>query len=111
MQGLNELGLRVALDDFGAGYGGFAYLKRLPVSYLKIDGEFVRDLAQETSSRHVVSAVVSLAKAFGLETVAEAAEDEATLALLRDLGVDYVQGFVIARPGPVDQVLKIRADR
>ena len=62
VQGLNDLGCQVALDDFGAGYGGFAYLKRLPVSYLKIDGEFVRDLPQEASSRHVVSAVVSLAR-------------------------------------------------
>ena len=62
VQGLNDLGCQVALDDFGAGYGGFAYLKRLPVSYLKIDGEFVRDLPQEASSRHVVSAVVSLAE-------------------------------------------------
>ena len=100
VQGLNEIGCKVALDDFGAGYGGFAYLKRLPVSYLKIDREFVRDLPQEASSRHVVSAVVSLAKAFSLTTVAEAAEDEATLELLRELGVDCVQGYVIARPGP-----------
>jgi len=106
VQGLNDLGCKVALDDFGAGYGGFAYLKRLPVSYLKIDREFVRDLSQEAASRHVVSAVVSLARAFSLVTVAEAAEDEATLELLRQLGVDRVQGYVIARPAPVESVLK-----
>jgi PAS domain S-box-containing protein len=111
VQGLNDLGCQVALDDFGAGYGGFAYLKRLPVSYLKIDQEFVRDLAQEASSRHVVSAVVSLAKAFSLITVAEAAEDEATVELLRQLGVDRVQGFVIARPHPVDEVLGVGTSR
>jgi EAL domain-containing protein (putative c-di-GMP-specific phosphodiesterase class I) len=105
VQGLSDLGCQVALDDFGAGYGGFAYLKRLPVAYLKIDREFVCDLVQESSSRHVVSAVVSLAKAFSLTTVAEAAEDDATLELLRELGVDRVQGFVIARPGPVEEVL------
>jgi PAS domain S-box-containing protein len=105
VQGLNDLGCQVALDDFGAGYGGFAYLKRLPVSYLKIDREFVRDLPQETSSRHVISAVVSLAKAFSLTTVAEAAEDEATLEILKELGVDRVQGYVIARPLPVEEVL------
>ena len=103
--GLNEIGCRVALDDFGAGYAGFSYLKRLPVSYLKIDREFVLDLLEETSSRHVVSAVVSLARAFGLKTVAEAAEDDGTLRLLRELGVDCAQGYVIARPGPVDEVL------
>ena len=100
----------MALDDFGSGYGGFAYLKRLPVSYLKIDREFVRDLTQETSSRHVVSAVVNLAKAFSMQTVGEGAEDDATVDLLTELGVDRVQGYVIARPGPVDEVL-VRAGR
>ncbi|MGA2529828.1 MAG: EAL domain-containing protein [Acidimicrobiales bacterium] len=104
VRGLNDLGCQVALDDFGAGYGGFAYLKRLPVSYLKIDQEFVRDLAQEASSRHVVSAVVSLARAFSLVTVGEAAEDEVTLELLEQLGVDRAQGFVIARPCPLEEV-------
>jgi PAS domain S-box-containing protein len=98
VRGLNDLGCRVALDDFGAGYGGFAYLKRLPVSYLKIDQQFVRDLCAEESSRHVISAVVNLAKAFGMKTIAEGAEDDATLRLLKDLGVDHVQGFVIGRP-------------
>jgi PAS domain S-box-containing protein len=105
VQGLKDIGCKVALDDFGAGYGGFAYLKRLPVSYLKIDQEFIRDLPQEASSRHVVSAVVSLAKAFSLQTVAEAVENVAALELLKQLGVDRAQGFVIARPGPVDEVL------
>jgi PAS domain S-box-containing protein len=104
VQGLNDMGCSVALDDFGAGYGGFAYLKRLAVSYLKIDGEFVRDLPQEASSRHVVSAVVSLAKAFCLQTIAEAAEDDATIELLKQLDVDRVQGYVIARPRPLDEV-------
>ncbi|MGA3354524.1 MAG: EAL domain-containing protein, partial [Acidimicrobiales bacterium] len=111
VQGLNDIGCKVALDDFGAGYGGFSYLKRLPVSFLKIDREFVRDLPQEASSRHVVSAVVSLAKAFSLITVAEAAEDQATLEVLRELGVDRVQGYVIARPSPVESVLGVIARR
>ena len=88
VQGLNDIGCKVALDDFGSGYSGFAYLKRLPVSYLKIEREFIRDLAQEASSRHVVSAVVSLAKAFAMQTVGEGAEDEATVELLKQLGVD-----------------------
>jgi len=105
VQGLIEVGCKVALDDFGSGYGGFAYLKRLPVSYLKIDREFVRDLAQETSSRHVVSAVVNLAKAFSMQTVGEGAEDDATVELLTQLGVGRAQGYVIARPGPVAEVL------
>jgi PAS domain S-box-containing protein len=98
VRGLNQIGCKVALDDFGAGYGGFAYLKRLPVSYLKIDREFVGDLCEETSSRHVVSAVVNLARAFGMQTIAEGAENDATLRLLKELGVDFAQGYVIGRP-------------
>ncbi len=111
VQGLNELGCKVALDDFGSGYGGFAYLKRLPVSYIKIDREFIRDLSQEASSRHVVSAVVNLAKAFSMQTVGEGAEDAATLEILKELGVDLVQGYVIARPAPVAEVLTSTTER
>jgi PAS domain S-box-containing protein len=105
VRGLNELGIKVALDDFGAGYGGFAYLKRLPVSYLKIDREFVQDICTETSSQHVVSAVVNLATAFGMRTVAEGAEDNATVELLKNLGVNYVQGYIIGRPSPARDTL------
>jgi PAS domain S-box-containing protein len=105
VRGLNDLGIKVALDDFGAGYGGFAYLKRLPVSYLKIDRDFVQDLCVETSSQHVVSAVVNLAKAFGMSTVAEGAEDNATVVLLKDLGVNYVQGYVVGHPSPAREAL------
>ena len=74
--GLAEIGCGLALDDFGTGYGGFTYLKRLPLRYLKIDIEFVRDLATNTANRHVVKAIVSLAHAFGLQTVAEGVEEE-----------------------------------
>jgi PAS domain S-box-containing protein len=101
VRGLMELGCTVALDDFGVGYGGFAYLKRLPVSVLKIDREFVRDLDHEASSRHVVAAVVSLAKAFGMTTTAEGPESNETLDLLRELGVDHAQGFIIGPPSPL----------
>ena len=101
VRGLNDLGCSVALDDFGVGYGGFAYLKRLPVSVLKIDREFVRDLKDEASSRHVVAAVVSLAKAFDMTTTAEGPETPECLELLRELGVDRAQGYVIGRPTPL----------
>ncbi len=107
LQRIRALGCAVALDDFGTGYGGFRYLKRLPVDYLKIDIEFVRDLPTNVASQHVVSAVVSLAKGFGQRTVAEGVEDEETLAMLRDLGVDYAQGYLIARPRPVPDVLGV----
>jgi PAS domain S-box-containing protein len=105
VQSLRDLGCKFALDDFGVGYGGLAYLKRLPVSYLKIDMQFVADLVTESSSRHVVRAIVDLAHGFGAETVAEGAEDGETVELLKNLGVDFVQGYHIARPGPVDEML------
>jgi EAL domain-containing protein (putative c-di-GMP-specific phosphodiesterase class I) len=99
---LHNLGCKLALDDFGTGYGAFTFLKQLPIDYLKIDVEFVSDLASNTASRHVVQAVVALARAFSLQTVGEGVEDAETLTLLRELGVDYAQGYHIARPGPLD---------
>ncbi len=99
---LHELGCRVALDDFGAGYSGFRYLKQLPLDYLKIDIEFVRDLAENPASRSVIEAVVSLARKFHLQTVAEGVEDAATYALVRELGVDYAQGYHIGRPASIE---------
>jgi PAS domain S-box-containing protein len=95
---VQALGCKVALDDFGTGYGSLTYLKQIPVDYLKIDIEFVRDLARNSASRHVVQALVALAKDFGVQTVGEGVEDAETLELLASLGVDYAQGFHIARP-------------
>ncbi|MEA2222332.1 MAG: hypothetical protein QOH83_708 [Solirubrobacteraceae bacterium] len=102
---LGALGCELALDDFGTGFGGFAYLKHLPVDFLKIDIEFVRDVATNMASRHVVQAVVGLAAAFGLRTVAEGVEDGQTLAIVRDMGVDLAQGYAIGRPGPLHDTL------
>jgi PAS domain S-box-containing protein len=101
-RGLAELGCRFALDDFGTGFGSFTYLKRLPVDYLKIDIEFVRDLTTNPATRHLVRAIVSLAQAFGVRTIAEGVEDEETLGLLREEHVDYAQGFYFGRPAPID---------
>ena len=105
VRGLSDIGCKVALDDFGAGYCGFAYLKRLSVSFLKIDQQFVTDLANEASSRHVVSAVVNLARAFSMRTIAEGVEDDVTLEILKELGVDFAQGYFIAPPGPAADML------
>ncbi|MCC5948400.1 MAG: EAL domain-containing protein [Nitriliruptoraceae bacterium] len=93
-------GCRIALDDFGTGYGGLSYLKQLPVDTLKIDREFVRDALVDPASRRVLTAVVGLAEAFDLLTVAEGVEDEATAELLRSLGVQHAQGYHFGRPGP-----------
>ncbi len=106
---LRKLGCRLALDDFGTGYSGFTYLKQIPVDTLKIDMEFVRDLTKNPVSRYVVEAVVALARSFGLQTVAEGIEDSATFAALRDLEVDYGQGYHIARPQPFDETARIGA--
>ncbi len=99
---VRAIGCKLALDDFGTGYGGFTYLKHLPVDLLKIDVDFVRDLATNTASRHVVEAVVTLARAFGLQTVAEGVEDADALRVISELGVDFAQGYYIARPAPLD---------
>jgi len=97
---LHELGCKIALDDFGTGYGSLTYLKQIPVDYLKLDIEFVRDLVTNSASRHVVEAVIALARDFHVETVAEGIEDAAALELLCELGVDFAQGFFLARPTP-----------
>jgi len=102
---LTELGSRVSLDDFGTGFGGFTYLKKLSIDQLKIDIEFVRDLTASAGSQHVVKAVVSLAKSFGLDTVAEGVEDAETAALLERYGVAHCQGYFFGRPGPAAEVL------
>ncbi len=103
-EGLHALGCEIALDDFGTGYGTLTYLKQIPVDYLKLDIEFVRDLATNSASRHVVHAILTLARNFNLQTVAEGVEDAETLALLSGLGVDFAQGFHIARPAPYETV-------
>ena len=77
------------------------YLKHLPVRYLKIDIEFVRDLAENPGSRRVVNGVVALAASFNHQTIAEGVEDDATFELLSDLGVDLAQGFGVGRPAPI----------
>jgi diguanylate cyclase (GGDEF)-like protein/PAS domain S-box-containing protein len=97
---MHAMGFKVALDDFGTGYGTLTYLKQIPVDYLKLDIEFVADLLTNSASRHVVQAVVALARDFQIQTVAEGAEDAGTLELLSDLGVDLVQGYHLARPEP-----------
>ncbi len=98
---LHDLGCRLALDDFGSGFSSFYYVKHMPFDYLKIDGEFVRQLTADPFDQAVVRAIVAVAGSVGRETVAEFVEDEGTLQLLRELGVTYVQGFHVGRPAPL----------
>jgi EAL domain-containing protein (putative c-di-GMP-specific phosphodiesterase class I) len=99
--GVQALGCMVALDDFGAGFGSFQYLKHLPFQYLKIDGDFIRGLSASPKDQLVVRALVELARGMGKQTIAEYVGDEATVKLLRDYGVDYAQGFEVGAPHPV----------
>ena len=95
----------MALDDFGRGLSSLTYLKTLPVTTLKIDGSFVRDVIGDDRSQAMLSAIVQLAHAMGLATVAECVESEQIQDITRRLGVEYGQGFHIGRPTPLDQVI------
>ncbi len=98
---VRDLGCRFALDDFGTGYGTFTYLKHIPVDFLKIDIEFVRDLLSNRDDERLVRAIVAMARDLGKTTIAEGVEDAATLERLRELGVDHAQGYHIGRPAEI----------
>jgi PAS domain S-box-containing protein len=101
-QGVRELGCRLALDDFGTGFSSLSYLKHLPADHLKIDLEFVRDVTRSDTDARVVRGIVALAREFTQTTIAEGVEDEATLLMLREMGVDMAQGYLFGRPAPRD---------
>jgi PAS domain S-box-containing protein len=98
---LRQLGCRFALDDFGSGFGGFHYLKALPMDFLKIEREFICDAVSSDADQHVIQAIVGLARGFGLQTIAEGVENQKTVDSLRDFGVDHAQGFHVGRPAPL----------
>ncbi len=99
-------GAKVALDDFGAGYSSFAYLRELPADALKIDGAFVRSMATHASNQSIVQVMIDLAHNLGMATVAECVEDLTTMSMLWELGADYLQGFVLAKPMSGDDLLR-----
>ena len=101
LQRLRERGCLIALDDFGVGYSSLYLLRHLPIDFIKIDGMFIVDLAENPVNQSIVRAIVALARAVGAETIAEWVESAETLALLRELGVDHAQGFAIGRPEPL----------
>ena len=105
---LKDRGCRFALDDFGSGMSSFAYLKNLPVDFLKIDGLFVRDIARERIDHAMVKSINDIGHVMSMKTIAEFVENEATLRSLRAMGVDYGQGYGIARPVPLDELLASR---
>jgi len=108
MSVLREKGCRFSLDDFGSGLSSFSYLKTLPIDFLKIDGQFVREIAEDPVSNAMVAAINQMSHAMGLKTIAEYVENRAIETQLSSLGVDYGQGFGIARPRPLaDQLASL----
>ena len=104
-QQLRQMGCLFALDDFGSGFSSFYYLKHLEFDYLKIDGEFIVNLVNTSTDRLLVQAVVDIARGLGTQTVAEFVGDDETVEMLRELGVDYGQGYHLGRPAAVEELL------
>jgi EAL domain-containing protein (putative c-di-GMP-specific phosphodiesterase class I) len=101
LRALRELGVRLAIDDFGTGYSSLSYLKRFPVDVVKIDKSFVDGLAGSRVDREIVAAVIRLAEAVGMQTIAEGVETAEQLDALRLLGCSMVQGYLMSRPQPL----------
>ena len=103
---LRRLGLHIALDDFGTGYSSLSYLKQLPIDTVKIDSRFIRDFNETREGVALVSAIVGMAHGLGIRVVAEGVETPEILAMLRSLGCDQAQGYLISRPVPVREALE-----
>ena len=101
---LRGLGCKIALDDFGSGLSSFSYLKNLPVDYLKIDGSLIKDIENDSVNITMVKSIVHIGQSMGLETIAEYVENDAIVNILRDLDIDYVQGYGVAQPVPINEI-------
>jgi diguanylate cyclase (GGDEF)-like protein len=110
---LRDIGVRLGIDDFGTGYSSLTYLKNLPVTFVKIDRSFVSGVVEDSADRQIVTAVIRLAQGLGLSTIAEGVETADQLALLRELGCQYAQGYLLGRPqpGPPDRLALSRSRR
>jgi EAL domain-containing protein (putative c-di-GMP-specific phosphodiesterase class I) len=106
MNRMRKLGCGVALDDFGTGLSSLAYLRSLPLTMLKIDGSFVRDVLKDPKAESTIQAIAQLARAMSLITVAEYVETDEIRQRVARLGVDYAQGFAIGRPAPLADILE-----
>ncbi|MFT5013538.1 MAG: diguanylate cyclase (GGDEF)-like protein/PAS domain S-box-containing protein [Planctomycetaceae bacterium] len=102
---LRSLGLSISIDDFGTGYSSLAYLKRFPLNTLKIDSSFIQDITQSTDDQEITRAIIALGQNLGLKVLAEGVETEEQVAILRQSGCDYIQGYYYSRPLPALQLL------
>ncbi len=98
MNKMRSLGCKFSIDDFGSGVSSFGYLKALPVDYVKIDGSFVRDMTSDPVNRSMVESIHNIVKIYGKETIAEYVESDEISEMLHVIGVDYLQGYAIAKP-------------
>jgi len=101
---LHGIGCRFALDDFGSGIGSFSQLRLLAIDYLKVDGSFTRDVSESSVSREMLAATIKLSKSLDFLVVAEQVEDQASFDTLRELGVDFIQGYIVERPHPLGRL-------
>jgi diguanylate cyclase (GGDEF)-like protein/PAS domain S-box-containing protein len=111
MNDLHDRGVRMSIDDFGTGYSSLSYLKKFRVYKLKIDQQFVRDLSDDSEDRAIVSAIISMAKSLGLQTIAEGVETQGQLDFLRALGCHEVQGYLFAKPMPAEAFARFVRER
>ena len=102
---LKKIGCEFALDDFGSGFSSLAYLKNLPMDYLKIDGEFIREIADDPISEAMVQSIHQIARVLGMKTIAEFVENDVILEKIAKIGVDYIQGNGVAKPFPISELL------
>ena len=104
---MKQLGIKFSLDDFGSGVSSFGYLKTLSVDYLKIDGQFIRGILEDSIDQATVRCILEIAKATGKQTIAECVETESAENMLKEMGVDFIQGYLRHKPAPIDEILKI----
>jgi EAL domain-containing protein (putative c-di-GMP-specific phosphodiesterase class I) len=100
-----DTGVRISLDDYGTGYSGMTYLKMFPVSTVKLDQSFVRDIESDRTTRVLVNGFIRVAQELGLRTIAEGVETAEQARIVKELGFDYIQGYLYGKPMPADELI------